>query len=300
MNLTHKQEAFCAALAHCGDVAEAYRRVYATDGLSPRAVEGRARALLARDAVAARVALLRSAAPVPPPPPVAVAAVAPEVPGTGQANPATPPDPAVPADAAAPATAPAAPATAPAAPDTRRWRTGGRESAALVSPDTGDAAQSPDTAKHRPPKADGLPADSAAPANSAAPAGSAASNAHTRRAPATPPASATPAPPQAPANPATPPDPAVPADAATPATAPAAPAGAACGTLTLETHLTTLAMLRDLALEAEKYSSAIQAEISRGRAAGLYTDRLQAGTGGQDGAAMQEELIITFVRADHD
>ena len=59
-------------------------------------------------------------------------------------------------------------------------------------------------------------------------------------------------------------------------------------------------MLRDLALEAEKYSSAIQAEISRGRAAGLYTDRLQAGTGGQDGAAMQEELIITFVRADHD
>ena len=287
MNLTHKQEAFCAALAHCGDVAEAYRRVYATDGLSPRAVEGRARALLARDAVAARVALLRSAAPVPPPPPVAVAAVAPEVPGTGQANPATPPDPAVPADAATPA-------TAPAAPDTRRRRTGGRRSAALVSPDTGNAAQSPDTAKHRPPKADGLPADSAAPA------GSAASNAHTRRAPATPPASATPAPPQAPANPATPPDPAVPANSAAPATAPAAPADAACGTLTLETHLTTLAMLRDLALEAEKYSSAIQAEISRGRAAGLYTDRLQAGTGGQDGAAMQEELIITFVRADHD
>ena len=175
MRLTHKQETFCIALAHCGDVLEAYRRAYATDGLSPRAVEGRARALLAKDAVAARLDALRAAA------------------------------------------------TAPVAPS---------------------------------------------PAHAKAVSGTAVS-ATTTNATAVNPASAVPAP-------------------------------GGVGTFTLEAHIAKLEELRDLALEAEKYGSAIQAEISRGRAAGFYTERLRTEVSGPGGGAVQEELVITFVRAQHD
>jgi len=44
----------------------------------------------------------------------------------------------------------------------------------------------------------------------------------------------------------------------------------------LKTHLNDLKDLRDRAAEAEQYSAAISAEISRGKAVGLYVEKLQA------------------------
>ena len=46
--------------------------------------------------------------------------------------------------------------------------------------------------------------------------------------------------------------------------------------VTLEGHIEDLKWLRDKAVEAGQYSAAITAEISRGKAVGLYTDKLQA------------------------
>ena len=46
--------------------------------------------------------------------------------------------------------------------------------------------------------------------------------------------------------------------------------------VTLEGHLEALRRLRDLAVEEGQFSAAITAEISRGKAAGLYTDKVQA------------------------
>ena len=45
--------------------------------------------------------------------------------------------------------------------------------------------------------------------------------------------------------------------------------------VTLEGHLNDLRVLRDAAADAEQYSAAISAEISRGKAAGLYTEKQQ-------------------------
>ena len=46
--------------------------------------------------------------------------------------------------------------------------------------------------------------------------------------------------------------------------------------LTLEKHLRDLERLRDLAESGEKYGPAIQAEIARGRASGLYVEKIEA------------------------
>lgn len=46
--------------------------------------------------------------------------------------------------------------------------------------------------------------------------------------------------------------------------------------VTLEGHLHKLAELRDMAIEDGQWNAAITAEVSRGKAAGLYTDRLKA------------------------
>ncbi len=45
--------------------------------------------------------------------------------------------------------------------------------------------------------------------------------------------------------------------------------------LTLEQHLSDLEKLRELAKEEGKYGPAVQAEIARGKAAGLYVERSQ-------------------------
>lgn len=49
--------------------------------------------------------------------------------------------------------------------------------------------------------------------------------------------------------------------------------------LTLETHLKALKVLRDKAEAEGKYGPAIQAEISRGKAAGLYSDKIDLSCG---------------------
>jgi len=46
--------------------------------------------------------------------------------------------------------------------------------------------------------------------------------------------------------------------------------------ITLQTHLQALQDLRDKAATAEQYAAAITAETNRGKAAGLYTERLEA------------------------
>lgn len=45
--------------------------------------------------------------------------------------------------------------------------------------------------------------------------------------------------------------------------------------LTLQQHLTDLKRLRDMAESSEKYGPAIQAEIARGKASGLYVDKVE-------------------------
>jgi phage terminase small subunit len=51
--------------------------------------------------------------------------------------------------------------------------------------------------------------------------------------------------------------------------------------ITLEQHLNDLKRLRDLAEASEKYGPAIQAEVARGKASGLYVEKLEhAGQGG--------------------
>lgn len=46
--------------------------------------------------------------------------------------------------------------------------------------------------------------------------------------------------------------------------------------LTLEAHLLDLQKLRNMAVKKEQYSAAISAEIARGKAAGLYTEKVDA------------------------
>ena len=46
--------------------------------------------------------------------------------------------------------------------------------------------------------------------------------------------------------------------------------------VTLKGHLEDLRRLRDMAVEDGQFSAAITAEISRGKAVGLYTDKVQA------------------------
>ncbi len=59
--------------------------------------------------------------------------------------------------------------------------------------------------------------------------------------------------------------------------------------LTLEQHLSDLQRLRDAALAGQKYSAAVQAEIARGKASGLYIERIEQ-TGKDRGP---QELSLT-------
>lgn len=49
--------------------------------------------------------------------------------------------------------------------------------------------------------------------------------------------------------------------------------------VTLENHLRDLKMLRDKATASEQYGAAIQAEVSRGKASGLYVHKVDVGDG---------------------
>lgn len=60
--------------------------------------------------------------------------------------------------------------------------------------------------------------------------------------------------------------------------------------VTLEQHLNDLKRLRDDAWASEKYGPAIQAEISRGKASGLYIDRVESGSPGDFEKVNDDEL----------
>ncbi len=71
--------------------------------------------------------------------------------------------------------------------------------------------------------------------------------------------------------------------------------------VTLEGHLKKLAELRDLAIEDGQLSAAITAEISRGKAAGLYTDKVKAELSGANGGPLSSEIVVKFVEPErHD
>lgn len=65
--------------------------------------------------------------------------------------------------------------------------------------------------------------------------------------------------------------------------------------MTLETHLATLAALRDMAREAEQYSAAIRAEESRGKAAGLYTTKLDIFAGERKLQDLSDQELLRLV-----
>lgn len=69
--------------------------------------------------------------------------------------------------------------------------------------------------------------------------------------------------------------------------------------VTLESHLADLARLRDLAEEDGQFSAAITAEISRGKAVGIYTEKVRQEVTGANGGPVQEELTIKLVRPNH-
>ena len=74
-----------------------------------------------------------------------------------------------------------------------------------------------------------------------------------------------------------------------------APAAAAAA-ITAESHLAELRRLRDLALDAGKHEAAIRAEELRGKVAGLYVTRLEAGAPGSF-AALSAEQKATAISA---
>lgn len=68
--------------------------------------------------------------------------------------------------------------------------------------------------------------------------------------------------------------------------------------ITLESHLADLKMIRDLALKAEQYAAAITAETNRGKASGLYTEKVEHS--GKDGGAIVTRVERVIVDASKD
>jgi phage terminase small subunit len=64
--------------------------------------------------------------------------------------------------------------------------------------------------------------------------------------------------------------------------------------ITLEQHLTDLQRLRDLAEGEGKYSAAVAAEVSRGKASGLYVEKVEHT--GKDGASIK--MIVSDMPAE--
>ncbi len=64
--------------------------------------------------------------------------------------------------------------------------------------------------------------------------------------------------------------------------------------LDLQTHLATLANLRELATKDGRYSAAVQAEIARGKVVGLYVERI-AMSGGLE---ITEKTDLSLLSAD--
>lgn len=73
---------------------------------------------------------------------------------------------------------------------------------------------------------------------------------------------------------------------------------AARAQLSLEQHLNDLRRLRDLAEASEKYGPAIQAEVARGKASGLYVEKQEIT--GKDGGPVQSVTRIELVAMSDD
>ena len=67
--------------------------------------------------------------------------------------------------------------------------------------------------------------------------------------------------------------------------------------LTLEKHLKTLAELRDKAAKNCMFSAAVTAEVARGKAAGLYTDKHEIK---DDGPKVMPNIVVNFVKANRE
>ncbi|KAF0188483.1 MAG: phage small subunit [Desulfobulbaceae bacterium] len=61
--------------------------------------------------------------------------------------------------------------------------------------------------------------------------------------------------------------------------------------ITLEGHLKTLEELRNSASNAGQYSAAISAEVARGRASGLYTERVESNVTGNVGGKWVVQIV---------
>lgn len=61
--------------------------------------------------------------------------------------------------------------------------------------------------------------------------------------------------------------------------------------ITLEVHLNDLKRLRDKAEDAEKFGPAVAAEISRGKASGLYIEKVEQ-TGPNGGPQQHEHKVV--------
>lgn len=59
--------------------------------------------------------------------------------------------------------------------------------------------------------------------------------------------------------------------------------------ITLESHLEDLQKLRNMAVKDGKWAAAVSAEIARGKAAGVYVDKLEIT--GKDGGAIQHSTV---------
>ena len=70
----------------------------------------------------------------------------------------------------------------------------------------------------------------------------------------------------------------------------------AAAQITLADHLRDLQDLRDAAKSAAQFSAAITAEVSRGKASGLYIDKAEIT--GKDGKPLVEAITINLVKPD--
>jgi|SRR3990172_2498791 len=64
--------------------------------------------------------------------------------------------------------------------------------------------------------------------------------------------------------------------------------------VTLTAHLARLATLSDAAEREGKYSAAVAAEVARGKASGLYVDKMEHT--GKDGAPIDMSIQLSFVK----
>lgn len=64
--------------------------------------------------------------------------------------------------------------------------------------------------------------------------------------------------------------------------------------ITLESHLDDLMRLRNMAVKEKQYSAAISAEVSRGKAAGIYIEKMEHS--GKDGGPVMTRIEIVALK----